>query len=139
MTRIILLAACLLFSQAGCGADTGWLLGAYADTLNKLDVKGGIAFKGAEPNDPERRWLGPSFLYADGELGLEGVKVSAGGGHYIGHGLDRWGLSYAHFKSQDLVGLELVSSQMILSLKLGYYVGLNHTKNRLLLGAGFGF
>ncbi len=139
MTRIFVLAACLLFSPPGRCANIEGLAGAYADTLNKLDVKGGIAFKGAEPNDPQRRWIGPSFLYADGELGLEGVKISVGGGRYIGHGLDRWGLSYAHFKSQDLAGVELVTSQMMFSLKLGYYVGLNHTKNRILLGAGFGF
>jgi len=57
----------------------------------------------------------------------------------VGHGLDRYGLSYAHLRTQDLAGFELVISQMGMSAKLGYYPGLHGTDNRLLLGLGFGF
>jgi hypothetical protein len=42
-------------------------------------------------------------------------------------------------KSQDLAGVESVLSYMGGSVKLGYYFGLNGTKNCILIGFGFGF
>jgi len=130
--------SCLLFSQTANCADNQWLAGVYLDTLNKLNIKGGITFLEAKAKDPEPYDYG-SFKYADVEFGYEGSKVSLGAGLNSRHGLDRIGVSYARLRSQDMAGVESVLSYMGGSVKLGYYLGLDGTKNRILMGFGFGF
>jgi hypothetical protein len=136
--RLFILISSLLFSQTAICGDTEWLAGVYVDTLNKVNIKGGITLSNPKAKDPKPFDFG-SFKYADLELGYEGSKISLGAGLYSRHGLDRIGFSYAHLKSQDLAGVESVLSSMGLNVKLGYYFGLNSTKNRILVGLGFGF
>lgn len=136
--RFAIIISSLLISQAAYCADNQWLLGVYADTLNKLNVKGGFTFFETKPGNSESFDFG-SFKYTDFEVGYEGNKVTLGAGLYSRHGLDRIGISYAQMKTQDLVGVESVMSYMGGSVKLGYYFGLNDTANRFLFGFGFGF
>lgn len=129
----------MLFSQASLSSDIAWLAGAYVDTLNSANIKGGIVLNAPYEYDEARPHYSGSFKYADAEVGLNGSKVSFGFGSHIGHGLDRFGLSYAQLKTQDLAGVEAVISQMGMSVKVGYYLGLSDTKDRWLIGLGFGF
>ena len=129
----------LLLCPPVIGKELGGLAGAYVDTLNMVNVKGGLTLSDPFEPDPDLPHYYGSFHYADIELGLEGQKLTVGVGQHVGHGLDRIGLSYARIRSQDLAGLEAVVSQMSMSVKLGYYQGLEGTGNRLLLGIGMGF
>lgn len=137
--RFILLIFCLLFSRVSLASDITWLAAAYVDTVNSANLKAGIVFKEPYEYTEERPHYYGSFNYADIEVGLNGNKVSLGMGSEIGHGIDRIGLSYAHLDKQDLAGVEAVISQMGLSVKLGYYVGLDDTSNKWLIGIGLGF
>lgn len=130
--------------------DTLWLQGAYYDSLNKLNLKEGIAFLGSYT--PGKYEDDIPMKYADIELGEEGVKGTLGMGHFVSSEFPfviRAGLSYAHFKTQDLAGVEAVLSPGFpagmgvpipvgMSLKLGFYHGLNHTPDRFMVGLGFG-
>lgn len=128
----------LLFS--GADPAEGWdlLAGFYVDTVNGATVKTGIALTGPYEYDPDRPHYYGGFHYMDVEYGLEGGKVSLGAGHHVGHGVDRLGVSYARLETQDLAGVEAVLSQMGLSLKLGYYAGLDGSDDAFLLGLGMG-
>ena len=130
---------CMLFTHASLSSDVSWLAAGYVDTLNKVNIKGGIVLNDSYEPDEERPYYFGAFKYADLEIGAEGEKLTVGVGHHIAHGLDRIGLSYAKLETQDLTGIEAVISQMGMSLKLGYYHGLNDTDNKWLLGLGFGF
>lgn len=129
----------LLFSTPSWSDEISWLAGIYVDTLNKVNVKGGIVLNDEYEYDEKQSHYFGSFKYIDLEAGLEGNKISFGVGHHIGHGLDRIGLSYASLKQQDLAGIEAVISQMGVSVKLGYYAGLNGTSDKWLFGIGLGF
>lgn len=136
---------------------TLWLQGVYYDSLNKLDLKEGIALLGSytpRKFDPDKPWEEDDIpiIYTDIELGGEGVKGALGAGYFVSSEFPltvRAGLSYAHFRTQDLAGVEGVLSPGFpaefglpvpvgMSLKLGWYRGLNHTPNRWLIGIGFG-
>ena len=121
-------------------ADMEPLLGVYYDNLNKVNIKGGALLYDA-PADCYRppHCGGRTYKYADAELGLEGLKLTAGKGVDEMESSARVGLSYANFHKQKLAGVETVMFAMGLSLKLGYYAGLQHTPNRFLLGLGLGF
>lgn len=77
--------------------------------MNRVNLKAGIALPVPHEYDPQlpHHYYG-KFHYADVEYGLEGAKLSVGVGQYIGHGADRFGLSYARLEAQDLAGLEAV-------------------------------
>ncbi len=137
--RSLVLLLGLLLSQPSLGNDISWLGAAYIDTLNKADVKVGIALKDPYEYDEARPYYYGSFKYVDFEVGVEGIKATFGSGSSVGHGIDRVGLSYAKMSTQDLAGVETVISQMGMSVKFGYYLGMDNTKNRWLLGIGFGF
>ncbi len=142
-TRVVACAALLLASlwpgTAAC-ADLAPLAGAYYDNLNKVNVKGGVMLPDGEapaPSCRDPRMCGSGFKYVDGELGLEGVKVTAGVGREDFESAGRIGLSYADFRTQKLAGVEAVLWSFGLGFKLGLYKGLDHTPSRLLLGLGF--
>ncbi|HQS59378.1 MAG: hypothetical protein B7Y56_13390 [Gallionellales bacterium 35-53-114] len=137
--KLITLLFGLLFFQTAIADDTDWIGGIYIDTVNSINIKGGIVLNDNNPLDPDRPHYYGSFKYTDLELGLGGSKISFGFGDSIGHGLNRIGLSYAHLRSQDMAGFEWIVSQMGGSFKLGYYWGLDGTKNQMLLGFGLGF
>ncbi|MFA6902215.1 MAG: hypothetical protein WC236_03935 [Gallionellaceae bacterium] len=84
--KFLILISSLLFSQAASCGDNQWLAGVYVDTLNKLNIKGGITFLETKVKDPEPFDFG-SFNYADVEFGYEGSKVSLGAGLNSRHGL----------------------------------------------------
>lgn len=148
----------LLLSGAAAGADAIWLQGAYFDNLNKANIKEGVLFLGKPEREltPEERaaWKSQNipFKYADVELGVEGAKATMGIGVVTGPEiplLPRIGLSYAHFRTQNLAGVEAVMSAgapaepgipipVGISFKVGYYVGLGGTPNRFMAGLGLG-
>jgi hypothetical protein len=128
----------VLPAPSAVAGEVSWLAGAYVDSLNLVNVKAGVAFPEGDEIDPESHYYG-SFRYGDVEVGLDGAKVSLGFGQYVGHGLDRIGLSYAHLDNGELGGFEAVVSQMAMSFKVGYYLGLAHSGDRFLLGVGMGF
>lgn len=158
--RVLLIACCLLLCNAAWAEEPQvlWLQGAYYDNLNKLNLKEGIAFLGPYTPvrfDPEKPWQEDDIpiKYADIELGGKGVKGTLGMGHYFASEwpvIMRAGLSYAHFRTQDLAGVEAVVSggfpvpgsdlpiPVGVSFKLGLYAGLNHTPNRFMIGLGLG-
>lgn len=118
------------------------LLGGYVDTLNKLDLKVGVTYdlsNEIEIESDELPFDGSSFLYSDLEVGYEGKKIALGLGEYTHHGLDRIGLSYAYIQENNLIGIEAVSSNMGISLKVGYYSGLSDADDQFLFGLGIGF
>ena len=129
----------LLLSQNCFGNDIAALGAAYIDTLNKGNVNFGIIFNEPYEYDDSKPHYYGSLKYADFEVGVEGFKTSLGVGEHVGHGIDRIGLSYARLHTQDLAGFEAISSQMGMSFKFGYYLGLHNTNNRLLIGIGVGF
>jgi hypothetical protein len=137
--RLIAFIIGLMFSQASMSADVTFLGAAYVDTVNSVNVKCGVVFNEPYEYDEEKPYYYGSFKYADVEVGLNGSKLTVGFGSQIGHGLDRVGLSYAKLNTQELAGVEAVISQMFMSIKLGYYLGLDNTNNRWLFGLGFGF
>ncbi len=155
----LLLICGLCLPQAASSTDALWLQGLYYDNMNKANLKEGILFMSPpehkSPPDESHPWKPEDipFKYADIELGMEGVKVSAGTGMITGPEipiLPRIGVSYAHLKTQDLAGIEAVASIGVpagegsfaiplgVSVKIGYYKGLNHTPNRWMIGLGFG-
>ena len=136
--KFYIIISSLFISQAACCGENQWLAAGYIDTLNKLNIKGGVTFLETKTEDPEPFDFG-AFKYADIELGIEGIKLTVGSGVNTRHGLDRIGVSYARMKSQDLIGVESVISNLGGSVKLGYYFGLNGTANCILVGFGFGF
>lgn len=136
--RTTLLIAALLFARAVSAGGLDLLAGAYLDTLNSANLKVGMALAEPYDYDPERPYFYGGFHYADVEYGLKGAKISLGVGQHIGHGADRIGLSFARLAAQDLAGVEAVVSQMGLSLKAGYYLGLDGTDDAFLLGVGLG-
>jgi len=135
----IMFMVALAFSQPVFSVETNLLSAAYIDTMNKVNIKAGIAFNEPYEYSEEMPHYYGSFKYIDFELGLEGTKVSIGKGVQAGHGIDRIGISYAKFKTQDLAGIEAIISQMGMSIKLGYYAGLEDTDDKWLVGVGFGF
>lgn len=137
--RICALLAGMSLSQVSLGNNISWLGAAYLDTLNKANIKLGVVLNEPYEYDEARPHYYGSFKYVDFEVGVEGNKASIGVGSSIGHGIDRVGISYARMNTQDLAGIESVISQMGMSIKLGYYFGLDNTKNRWLLGVGLGF
>jgi len=111
----------------------------YVDTMNKANLKLGMALNDNYEYDEDRPHYYGGFKYADFELGMEGRKITLGAGYHIGHGIDRIGISYADFEKQELAGIEAVISQMGASIKIGYYKGRHNTDNQWLLGIGMGF
>lgn len=155
LRRILVLAAALWWAPAVHAADALWLQGVYYDNLNKLNLKEGVAFMGKPIEHKDAKpwpYADIPFSYADVEAGAEGVKLTLGRGIVSGPEmpvLPRIGLSYAHLRTQNLAGVEAVLSAGIpaseatyipigMSLKVGYYVGLNGTPNRLMIGLGMG-
>ncbi len=159
LTRWLLLAWGLMISRAAVSGEAMWLQGVYYDNMNKANVKEGILFTGSIPEDTRTaeeklHWQARNipFKYADVELGVEGAKATVGTGVLTGSEIPmfaRIGVSYAHFRSQNLAGMEAVYSigapaqesglfPVGLSLKIGYYLGLQGTQNRFLLGVGMG-
>jgi hypothetical protein len=136
----MLLAFCLLLSPATEAADISWLAGIYTDTMNKVNIKGGIALNGPEEKSGEDEgYHSRSFKYADVEVGLEGTKITLGAGISSFESIGRTGLSYAELHGDKLVGIEAVVSAMGGSFKLGYYAGLQGAPNEFLIGFGIGF
>jgi hypothetical protein len=149
------LLGALLLAPRAQAADAMWLQGVYYDNMNKLSLKEGIAFMGTPiPHKDAKPWpySDVPFTNADVEGGGEGYKLTLGRGMLTGPEmpvLPRIGVSYAHFRTQNLAGVEAVFSSGIpateetwvplgFSLKIGYYVGLAGTPNRLLVGMGIG-
>lgn len=154
-TCVLALASALFWASAAHARDALWLQGVYYDNLNKLNLKEGVAFMGKPiPNKNAEPWPYSDipFTYADVEAGAEGYKLTAGRGIVTGPEmpvLPRVGLSYAHLRTQNLAGVEAVMSVGVpategtcipigISLKIGYYVGLAGTPNRLMIGLGMG-
>lgn len=137
----------LLFSQAAMCVDAGWLQGFYYDSMNKGNIKEGIR---VGDNNSTRHDF-PNVGYADVEAGEAGQKVTVGAGWFVGETpgkypalMARFGISYAHFRTQKLAGGEAVFSAgkehvpSGLSLKIGLYAGLHGTPSRFMVGLGFG-
>jgi hypothetical protein len=153
--HVVGLLTALLCAPAAHAAGAMWLQGLYYDNLNKLNLKEGVAFMGKPIEHKDAQpwpYSDIPYTYADVEAGAEGVKLTVGRGEVTGPEmpvLPRIGLSYAHFRTQNLAGIEAVLSTGIpateetwiplgMSLKIGYYVGLAGTPNRLMLGLGMG-
>lgn len=154
---VVILFCALVGAQPAHAVDAVWLQGVYYDSMNKLNLKEGVAFMGPpiehKPR-PGANWAFADipFTYADVEAGAEGYKLTLGRGIVNGPEipvLSRVGLSYAHFRTQNLAGLEAVLSAgapasegagipVGVSLKIGYYLGLAGTPNRLMIGLGMG-
>jgi hypothetical protein len=138
--KSMLLVLCLLLSPATEAANIAWLAGIYTDTMNKVNIKGGIVLNGREEKSGEDGgYHSRSFNYADVEFGLEGSKITLGAGTSNFESLGRIGISYAELHGDKLAGVESVVSAMGGSFKLGYYAGLNGAADEFLIGFGIGF
>lgn len=139
---ILLLAGLALPGPAAAG-DILPIMAAYYDNLNKLNIKGGIMLLDAQdegtPTCKHTPRCSDTFKYMDVELGMEGVKLTAGVGSEHFESIGRIGLSYARFRGQRLLGIEGNVWSMMLEFKLGLYRGLNGTPSRFMLGMGIGF